>query len=122
MALGDGREFIVSDPSLTQVQSEDGYVSCVTSRRTTRLDLALIRRPITGTNITPFINNLPFDMDTTAFTTENASGSTSMAAGIQELLEVIGNMSCIYLHSLISASRLAASASFLTRIRAQPIL
>ncbi|ORY94520.1 hypothetical protein BCR43DRAFT_494151 [Syncephalastrum racemosum] len=66
---GDGREFIVSDPSLTQVQSEDG-------------------RPITGTNITPFINNLPFDMDTSAFTTENASGSTSMAAGIQELLEV----------------------------------
>ncbi|KAL7749337.1 hypothetical protein RI367_005208 [Sorochytrium milnesiophthora] len=65
---GDGRERVVTDPSVVKVRAEDGrYVSAV--------------------DITPFINNLPFQRDTSQFSTEDASGSTSMAASIQEMLE-----------------------------------
>ncbi|RUP06326.1 hypothetical protein BC936DRAFT_140408 [Jimgerdemannia flammicorona] len=46
------------------------------------------RRSVTCTDITPFINNLPICKDTQRFSTEDASGSTSMAANIQEALEV----------------------------------
>jgi len=38
-------------------------------------------------NISPFISNLPAGNDTTVFTTENASGSTSQAASLIEGLE-----------------------------------
>ena len=44
-------------------------------------------RAITGVDISPFINNLPLRQSTTAFTTANASGSTSQAAAIVEALE-----------------------------------
>jgi predicted ABC-class ATPase len=47
----------------------------------------LYRRWIEGVNISPFIKNLPFGTDTMAFSTTNASGSTSMAASIQEMVE-----------------------------------
>ncbi|KAI9003870.1 hypothetical protein DFJ74DRAFT_693920 [Hyaloraphidium curvatum] len=66
---GDGREFAVSDPTLFPVQSEDG-------------------RSVTGVNISPFIDNLPFGRSTKSFSTADASGSTSMAASIQEALEL----------------------------------
>ena len=39
-------------------------------------------------NISPFIDRLPFGRDTNAFSTENASGSTSQAANIIEAFEV----------------------------------
>lgn len=66
---GDGREFVVCDPSAVKIRSEDGrFVGCA--------------------NISPFINNLPFSRDTTAFTTSDASGSTSQAANIVEALEL----------------------------------
>jgi predicted ABC-class ATPase len=65
---GDGREFVVTDPGAVKIRAEDG-------RRVERV------------NISPFISNLPFDQDTTAFSTENASGSTSQAANIMEALE-----------------------------------
>jgi predicted ABC-class ATPase len=42
---------------------------------------------VTHTNISAFINNLPLNRDTTDFSTDNASGSTSQAAGIIEALE-----------------------------------
>jgi predicted ABC-class ATPase len=65
---GDGRQRVVSLDSAVKVRAEDG-------------------RAISRVNITPFIDNLPFGRDTVAFTTENASGSTSQAANIIEALE-----------------------------------
>src|SRR5699024_11612068 len=44
-------------------------------------------RSIEKVNIEPFINNLPGKKDTTQFSTENASGSTSQAANVMEALE-----------------------------------
>ncbi len=65
---GDGREFVVTVPGAVKIRAEDG-------RRVERV------------NISPFINNLPFGRDTTQFSTEDASGSTSQAANIIEALE-----------------------------------
>ena len=65
---GDGREFVVADPTAVSIRSEDGRsVACV--------------------NIQPFIDNLPFGQDTSVFSTPDASGSTSQAANIVEALE-----------------------------------
>ncbi len=66
---GDGREFVVSDPATVKIRAEDG-------------------RRVEKVGITPFIDNLPFNKDTTRFCTEDASGSTSQAANIVEALEV----------------------------------
>ncbi|RUS19359.1 hypothetical protein BC937DRAFT_87611 [Endogone sp. FLAS-F59071] len=66
---GDGREFVCTDAGVVKIRAEDG-------------------RSVEGTNITPFISNLPFGKDTQRFSTKDASGSTSMAANIQEALEV----------------------------------
>ena len=44
---------------------------------------------IEGTDISAYIDNLPFNVNTRSFSSRDASGSTSMAAGIQELVEVI---------------------------------
>ncbi len=65
----DGREFVVTNPDAVKIRAEDG-------------------RSIQNLNIDPFISNLPFDQDTTEFSTANASGSTSQAANILEALEV----------------------------------
>ncbi len=66
---GDGREWVITHPKTVKVRSEDG-------------------RAITGVNISPFINDLPMNKSTSFFKTENASGSTSIAANIIEALEV----------------------------------
>lgn len=66
---GDGREYVLTDPNAVKIRAEDG-------------------RKISGVNISPFINNLPRQVDTSFFTTENASGSTSQAANVMEALEV----------------------------------
>lgn len=66
---GDGREFVVAHPAAVKIRAEDG-------------------RYVAGVDISPFINNLPQGRSTTAFSTENASGSTSQAANIMEALEV----------------------------------
>lgn len=66
---GDGREFVVSNRSTVKIRAEDG-------RRIEKVD------------ISPFINNLPFGRDTRAFSTDDASGSTSQAANIMEALEI----------------------------------
>ena len=47
---------------------------------------AYCSRNVVKTDISPFIRNLPFREDTSAFTTENASGSTSHAANIIEAI------------------------------------
>jgi len=66
---GDGREYVVTVPTAVKVRAEDG-------------------RRIEDVNISGFITNLPFNQNTTRFSTENASGSTSQAATILEALEV----------------------------------
>ncbi|SES32763.1 ABC-ATPase domain-containing protein [Salisediminibacterium halotolerans] len=66
---GDGREFVLSDESAVKIRSEDG-------------------RSVTDVNISPFINDLPFGKDTLAFSSEDASGSTSQAANIVEAIEM----------------------------------
>ncbi len=65
---GDGRERCVALPSTVKVRAYSG-------------------RSIVKTDISPFIGNLPFQEDTTEFSTENASGSTSQAASIMESIE-----------------------------------
>ncbi len=65
---GDGREYVVSRADAVKIRAEDG-------------------RRVAGVDISPFINNLPRGIDTAAFTTEDASGSTSQAANIMEALE-----------------------------------
>ncbi|GAB2540187.1 ABC-ATPase domain-containing protein [Gracilibacillus alcaliphilus] len=65
---GDGREYVLTDPSAVKIRAEDG-------------------RQVTAVDISPFINDLPHGQDTTAFSTENASGSTSQAANVVEAIE-----------------------------------
>ena len=65
---GDGRELVVSLPETVKVRSCSG-------------------RYVTGTDISPFIRNIPRQRDTTAFSSVNASGSTSQAAFISEAIE-----------------------------------
>jgi predicted ABC-class ATPase len=65
---GDGREWVISDPSATSIRAEDG-------------------RAVTGDDISAFINNLPSGTDTRSFSTTNASGSTSQAANLVEAIE-----------------------------------
>ncbi|KAL4100387.1 hypothetical protein PRIC1_008181 [Phytophthora ramorum] len=65
----DGRELVVMDPNAVKIRSEDS-------------------RSVVCTDISAFIDNLPFKQDTTRFSTADASGSTSQAANIVEALEV----------------------------------
>ena len=66
---GDGREQCVSLAESVKVRAYSG-------------------RHVVKTDISPFIRNLPFDKETVAFSTENASGSTSQAAAIIESIEM----------------------------------
>ena len=64
----------------------DGREYCVSSVKTAKVR-AYSGRHVAKTDISPFINNLPFNQDTTSFSTNNASGSTSQAANIIEAIE-----------------------------------
>lgn len=64
----DGREFVITRHDAMKIRAEDG-------------------RGIQNVNISPFIDNLPGKKDTTHFSTDNASGSTSQAANVMEALE-----------------------------------
>ncbi|KAI0674028.1 hypothetical protein C8Q78DRAFT_1076971 [Trametes maxima] len=66
---GDGREFLVTSPRCVSIQGEDG-------------------RAVTNVDISPFITNLPGGVSTSSFSTQDASGSTSMGAGVVEALEL----------------------------------
>lgn len=66
---GDGRELVATTPSAMKIRAADG-------------------RAVTGVDVSPFINHLPGGADTTSFSTENASGSTSQAAAIIEAAEL----------------------------------
>ncbi len=65
---GDGRQLVVTDSGAVTVRSEDG-------------------RRVEGVDISPFISGLPGGRDTTRFSSEDASGSTSQAANIVEAME-----------------------------------
>lgn len=65
---GDGREFVITDQTAVKLRAEDG-------------------RSIRNVDISLFINDLPNKKDTTSFSTPDASGSTSQAAGVVEGIE-----------------------------------
>ncbi len=71
---GDGRETVVSDPSLVKIRAEDG-------------------RSVCGVDIQGFVDHLPAGpsdpspRSTRSFSTSDASGSTSQAANIVEAIE-----------------------------------
>jgi predicted ABC-class ATPase len=65
---GDGREFVVTEQTAVKIRAEDG-------------------RCVHNLDISNYINHLPLDRDTRCFSTQDASGSTSQAAWLQEALE-----------------------------------
>ncbi len=65
---GDGREYVITDDTAVKIRAEDG-------------------RSIIHTDISMFINGLPNGKNTKAFSTEDASGSTSQAANVIEAME-----------------------------------
>ena len=65
---GDGREYVITDASAVKLRAEEG-------------------RCIHDEDISMFINDLPNGRDTTCFSTMDASGSTSQAAGVVESME-----------------------------------
>jgi predicted ABC-class ATPase len=66
---GDGREWVVAESGLVKIRAEDG-------------------RRVESVDIDCFISGLPGGRDTRAFTSDDASGSTSQAANIVESVEV----------------------------------
>lgn len=66
-AMGDGRELCITDASAVTISAEDG-------------------RSVKHVNISPFIKWLPGG-DTSDFSTDHASGSTSQAANIMEAVD-----------------------------------
>lgn len=65
---GDGRELVVSDESAMKIKAEDG-------------------RCVHSLNLSNYINHLPMGRSTSDFSTQDASGSTSQAAWLQESIE-----------------------------------
>lgn len=65
----------------------DGREKCISGYQTIKVR-AYSGRFVEKVDISTFIKNLPAQKDTIAFSTENASGSTSQAASIQEAIEV----------------------------------
>ncbi|MGR5178167.1 P-loop domain-containing protein [Vibrio parahaemolyticus] len=65
---GDGREGIVTESDACKIKAEDG-------------------RSIHNLNLSNYINHLPFGKQTSDFSTQDASGSTSQAAWLQESIE-----------------------------------
>ncbi|UCF21178.1 MAG: ABC-ATPase domain-containing protein, partial [Gemmatimonadota bacterium] len=80
---GDGRELVVTTPGAVKIRAEDG-------------------RAVSSVDISNFITGLPRGEDTTAFSTTNASGSTSQAAAIVEALEV--DATCLLIDEDTSAT------------------
>lgn len=65
---GDGRELIVTNQESMKIRAEDG-------------------RCVHNLNLSNYINHLPMGKETTDFSTQDASGSTSQAAWLQESIE-----------------------------------
>ena len=92
---GDGREYVITDPSAQKLRSEDG-------------------RFIKDVDISLFINDLPNKKDTRCFSTEDASGSTSQAAGIVESMEAGSKV--FLLDEDTSATNFMVRDSFMQRV------
>lgn len=65
---GDGRELVATRADAVKIRAEEG-------------------RRVERTDVSAFVRNLPTGADTSNFSTDNASGSTSQAANIAEALE-----------------------------------
>ncbi|MEZ8101055.1 P-loop domain-containing protein [Vibrio bivalvicida] len=65
---GDGRELVVTNELAMKIKAEDG-------------------RCVHSLNLSNYINHLPMGRKTTDFSTQDASGSTSQAAWLQESIE-----------------------------------
>jgi predicted ABC-class ATPase len=65
---GDGREYVITDSGAVKIRAEDG-------------------RSVANVDISPLIGTLPHGKETVHFSTENASGSTSQAANMIEMVE-----------------------------------
>ncbi|MBD5498502.1 MAG: ABC-ATPase domain-containing protein [Lachnospiraceae bacterium] len=65
---GDGREYVITQDTAMKIRAEDG-------------------RSVKNVDISMFIRDLPNGKDTKSFYSEDASGSTSQAAGVVEAME-----------------------------------
>lgn len=92
---GDGREYVITDISAVKIRAEDG-------------------RSIKKTDISMFINNLPNKKDTTAFYSEDASGSTSQAANVIEGIE--SNTSLLLIDEDTSATNFMIRDELMQRV------
>lgn len=92
---GDGREYVITDATAIKMRSEDG-------------------RFIRDVDISMFIRDLPNRKDTRRFSTEDASGSTSQAAGIVEGMEAGGRV--FLLDEDTSATNFMVRDAFMQRV------
>ncbi|MBE83391.1 MAG: ATPase [Gemmatimonadetes bacterium] len=70
---GDGREYVVTDRDAVKVRAEEGRsVGCV--------------------DLSPFVGELPTGLSSDVFSTDDASGSTSQAASVNEVIEMGGSV------------------------------
>lgn len=92
---GDGREYVITREDALKLRAEDG-------RAVSHLDLSL------------FIHDLPNGKDTHCFSTEDASGSTSQAAGVLEGMEA--ETSCFLIDEDTSATNFLVRDAFMQRV------
>ena len=92
---GDGREYVITGSTAQKLRSEDG-------------------RFVKDVDISLFINDLPNKKNTTCFSTEDASGSTSQAAGIVEGIEAQSQV--FLLDEDTSATNFMARDAFMQRV------
>lgn len=92
---GDGREYVITRVDALKLRAEDG-------RAVSHLDLSL------------FIHDLPNGKDTHCFSTEDASGSTSQAAGVLEGMEA--ETSCFLIDEDTSATNFLVRDAFMQRV------
>jgi predicted ABC-class ATPase len=98
---GDGREWVITRAGAVKVRSEDG-------------------RAVTGVDIRAFIDDLPGGARTDRFATQDASGSTSLAAAILEAIEV-GADALLLDEDTCSSNLLVRDARMQTLVRRETI-
>ena len=92
---GDGRELVITDNTAVKLRAEDG-------------------RSVRNVDISMFINDLPNGRDTTCFSTMDASGSTSQAAGVVESMEAGTRL--LLIDEDTSATNFMVRDSFMQRV------
>jgi len=91
----DGREYVISRKYTIVVKAEDGRI-------------------VSNVDISSFINNLPTGEDTSRYSSLNSSGSTSMAASINEAIEA--NAEVILIDEDTSATNLLFKDEVMSKI------